>query len=416
MPPETAQIPIAPQAPRGRPRSHVELSVLVATLREDLESGFSGRQSAKLQGVPRSTLSHALLRPDGSGDGPLAGLFPETPAGIAALHRLVVVLLLVVVHTGGLGVEKVRLILVLLGLAGRLACSPSHLRGRVRAMNDLMLSYEEEEHAHCAPRAPHMFFALNPDEMFRCRSMVLVAAEPVTGMVLVQRTAPHRDGLTWTHAIQDGMRGLHLSLYALCGDCAGGIIRAAEECLHVAFDPELFHGQKELTDAFSRPLRLRVKQTHEASRKLAAELLKTRTLNGVDPSTPVVPGSPVDVTERAEAAARSAHCVAIEDQHLLGEVRRGLGLALHPISLFTGDLRDAQTVGDDLRATLDRLVPVAARLGAKSEAAVARVRGLIPAWSRIVARWHTMVEDRLAAEDLSPSLLRLLWTVLIPAC
>lgn len=189
MRPEAAQIPIAPQAPTACHRSRVEWSVLVGTLTEDLEAGLSGRRRAAIQGVANSTLNHASHRQDEAENSPIAAAFPETAAGIAALHRLVIVLLIVVVYAGGLGVEKVRLILVLLGLSGRVACSASHLRGRVRAITGLMATFEQQEQAWCAPRAPHWFYALTPDAMFRCRRMVLVAAEPVTGMVLVQRTA-----------------------------------------------------------------------------------------------------------------------------------------------------------------------------------------------------------------------------------
>ena len=209
---------------------------------------------------------------------------------------------------------------------------------------------------------------------------------------------------------------MHGTLYALCADCAGGIVRAAGEGLHVAFVPDLFHGQKTLTDAFARPLQQRVKQAHEASRELAVTLLTMRAANDCDANAPVAPGSSLDLAERAEAAARSAYCAAVEDQRLLGEVRRGLGLVLHPVNLFDGKLRDAQTVDGDLHDTLDRLEPVAARLGERCVAAVASVRALTLGWSLSVYRGYGMVEARLTAENLSPSLLRLLWTVLIPAC
>jgi hypothetical protein len=251
--------------PQGRVRSRDAIGDIVRTGSEAVARGESLRGAARDLGVPTSSFFRAFNRSCALDQDAASRAFLQSAEGIDLLHRLVVALLIVLVFQAGLGVEKVRRVLVLAGLSRRLACSASHLRGRVAEMTDMMDTFEREQKADLAPRMPHRMVVLGPDEMFRCGHMILTAPDLVTGMLLVHQTDTHRDGVTWGTAIQDGTQGLNVTLGGLCADRASGIQNAAEQVLNVPFVPEVFHVQKGLRDGIGRRTRARLSSAQKAS-------------------------------------------------------------------------------------------------------------------------------------------------------
>ena len=358
-----------------------------------------------------------MERLDALDEDPDARLFFDGPCGQASMHRLLLALLLVLVFCAGLGVAQVRLVLILAGLSRRVACSASHLRGKVVAMRRLMLEFEQEETAYLAPAMPHLFLVLSPDEMFRCGKMILTALDPVSGMGLVHRVATHRDAPTWTAAIQCGLQGANVTLVALCADGASGIQRAATEHLKVRFDPELFHAQKGLTDAFGARIRSRLAAAHKARSKAARDVLRLDGHTAAHETTAEAAPSPPQVeAARALEAAQKAMREAEDDQGTLHRVLQTLSLVLHPVDLHIGTLRDSDEIERVVEDQLRTLDPIAERLGSKCQVAVASAREKIPAWMAMVSQWGQRVRERVEQEVLSTELRWVMLTLLIPAC
>lgn len=401
------------QAPR---RCRAQLAAAVVVAREDLAAGKSCRQSSAAQRIPPTTLFRAMERLDALDADPDARAFYDGPHGLRLLHHLVLVLILVLVFESGLGVDKVRRVLLLAGIGRRVACSPSHLRSKVVAIRRIMLEFEREQTADLVPTMPHRTVTLCPDEMFRCGKIILTAPDPVSGMLLVHQTGPRRDAVTWGKAIECGTQRLTMTLAGLCADRAGGIQSAAEEQLEVAFYPELFHVQKGVQEAFGRPLQRQVTATHKARSKAAVQALRL----GLEPGAPA---ARVDLGESPElhaaalalTTAEQAMREAQEAHKTLGEVSRTLSLALHPVDLHTGAPRDPEEVEGAVEDQLRRLDPLAARLGEDCQKALRSAREVIPAWKDMVTQWHARVTARVQQEVMSAGLQWVMLTWLIPA-
>ena len=416
MPEQPVPVSRSPH-PRARSRSRVEFGAVAVTGRQALATGGSGRGAAAAQGLPKTTFFRILARMDAVDPDPTARAFFDGLSGQRVLHRLVLVLLVVMVFRAGLGVGMVRLVLVMAGLSRRVACSDSHLRGKVVAMRRMMLEFEQEETASLAPRMPHRSIVLCPDEMFRCGTMILTALEPVSGMALVHRIATHRDALTWDEAIRHGTQGLRVTLVALCADSAGGIQSAATERLKVRFDPELFHALKGLSDAFWRPLRSWLAAAHKARSKAALHALRVQVQGAASETADGAAPSPLQVEAARELdAAQTAMRESQGAQETLHKVRQTLSLVLHPVDLLTGALRDPDEVALVVEDQLHSLDPLAERLGHKCRVALASAREKIPAWTAMVSQWGLRVRERVAQEVLSVELQTVMLTALIPAC
>jgi len=403
---------------QGRVRSRDAIGVVVRAASKAVAEGGSLRKAASDLQIPSSSFAAAWTRSRALDGDAATRAFFHSPEGILLLHGLVLALLLVLVFQEGLGVEKVRRVLVLARLDRRVACSASHLRGRVVAMTGMMATFDAEQKATLAPHMPHRMVYLGPDEMFRCGRMILTAPDLVTGMLLVHRIDTHRDGLTWSDAIQQGTHGLSMTLGGLCGDRAGGIQRAAEQSLHVAYMPELFHVQKGLRDTLGRRTRARLAAAEKARTKATTRALNARLGHGADGTILDPAVLPAQQVEAALALDVADHAVrdAVEDHTVVGDVTRTLARALHPVDLHTGALCDPAQVEGIVRAQLARLDPLADRLGSGCVGAVRSARDVIPAWKDAVTQWFVRVIARVNQEGLSVDLAGVLLTVLIPAC
>jgi len=247
--------------------------------------------------------------------------------------------------------------------------------------------------------------------------LILTAIEPVSGMAVVHRIATHRDALTWATAIRSGMGTLTVKLLALCADGASGIQSAATEHLEVRFDPELFHVQKGLGDAFGMRLRSELTAAHKARSKAAIRSLNLDLEATAREMTDAVAPSPLQQEAAATLEAAQQAMAQIEsEQKTVHEVRQTLSLALHPVNLFTGDWQDSDAVERAVEDQLHRLDPIAERLGRKCAVAVASAREKIPAWAAMISAWGKLVRERVAQEAPSAELQRVMLIWLIPAC
>src|SRR5262245_5482317 len=73
----------------------------------------------------------------------------------------------------------------------------------------------------------------------------LVAIEPVSDFILVERYAKGRDAETWKQAIEEATRGLAVEGIQACRDEAKGILAHVREGMGAHHSPDLFHPQHE---------------------------------------------------------------------------------------------------------------------------------------------------------------------------
>lgn len=355
------------------------------------------------------------------GGGPDARAFFDGPEGQRWLHGLLVVLLLIVVLQCGAGVERVQFILKALGLDKRIACSRAHLQERVITMSARVRDFGvEATHALCA-KLQERVVNLVADEMWLAGTMVLVALDPVSGWIGVQKTALKRDGETWTGEVRDAFKGMSLTIRTVGADCAKGLIHMALSGLGVTHSADLFHGQYELSGAYGRRLSLRVQAAEKVHREAVAETEAVREAQRAYEAGARGPGRPrewphhIAVAVRQEGIAASALAEARTDQESMRDVVCGLSATLHPIDLRSGEATDEARVVAALEALLDRGYAIAESLGAHRTKAVEKVRRMVPSWGAMITAWWSQVRARVEAQGLSEELSALVLTVLIPA-
>ena len=214
--------------------------------RARLERGLTPTAVARELGVPRSTLRDWIARTRGGSLTPGQRAFFETPDGLALLRTLLVAAIFVMNLCGGLGVTMVRTFFTHAGLDELIACSETSLCRMRRAMITAIGAWGDAEDRELARSMPTRDILACVDENFHA-AMMLVAMEPVSGMLLVERYATRRDGATWADALREAKAVWPVRLLALVGDEAKGLIRCAQKHLGVLKASDLFHVQYEIS-------------------------------------------------------------------------------------------------------------------------------------------------------------------------
>jgi hypothetical protein len=242
--------------------------------------------------------------------------------------------------------------------------------------------------------------ALVADEHFHAGQPCLVAIEPASNFILVERYADRRDGATWTAAVAGALDGLPLTVALLTSDQAKGLICCANDGLGARHLPEMFHGQRDLAAPFTCPLR-RCKESAEKELREAEQMLQAWRDREAGAQAERRPGRPPDCgwridiyvgwvgqfTEEVEA------CEARQQQ--AKEAVRGLADVCHPFDPDTGAAVDAADVQRRLDRHLAALADVAEKAGLPGKATAALARAQV--WTRALAAavaWFWAVAGR----------------------
>jgi hypothetical protein len=210
----------------------------------------SQRHFARGQDLPRSTLRHWLRRQQAL-DAPAPEVaFFESPAGLDFLHRLLVAAHLVFTQQGPGGLRLVSLFLRLCRLDRFVAASYGAQQRLGRALEEAVLAYERDERRRlAASMAPREVTACQ-DETFHPQ-VCLVAIEPVSNFLLLERYVRQRDQPTWDAAMRQALEGLPVTVVQTLGDQAKALVAHAEHGLGVPKGPDLFHLQQDLCRALA---------------------------------------------------------------------------------------------------------------------------------------------------------------------
>ena len=423
MPPETARA-TSPSQPRRstRQRPRDERITNVIDLEAARRARTSARAAAQAQGVPESTLRGWQLRAhDDEPSDPIRRFF-ETPDGLRLLHRIVTAALVVIVLMGGNGVSLVRAFLVWCGLHRVVACSDRHLHGRVAAMHGAVGSWSDVERARLAATMPPRAISLCADETFH-DGMLLVAQEPSSGFLVVEKRSERRDAQTWDHAVREGIAGLPVTVEQVTSDEADGLIAMARKHLGAQHTSDVFHGQHELCGGLLGALRVPLRVAHEALDTARSALDKIVAEHVAWKATPRSPGRPPRwgerITHSTEIVAQTEGALQrlLAQKAGLREAIRDLGEVVWPIDLRTGEWLSSEGVRTRLEGIFDEIWQRAAELGLpeRTIASITKARRLVDHWVGTAAWWNRQVQARLLAAPVAPEVQGLMHAVLIPA-
>jgi hypothetical protein len=421
-----APTPCASQAPsRPRPRLYRDRACqarLVDQFRQQPRQDAKQRCFARAHQVPRTTLQRWLHRPPPAQVTQQEVAFFESAVGVAVLHRLQVAAHLVMSLMGACGIRLVCQLFRSAGLDRFIACSYGAQQQVAQRMEQQVVRFGQKEQQRLGETMPPRTVSLVEDETFH-QKPCLVAIEPVSNFIVLERYAPQRDAATWTQYLKQALGGLPIQVVQVTSDEGKGLLRHTKTELGVHHSPDLFHVQYEISGGTAAPLATRVRAA-QAGVDQASEGLQQVLLQQQEAAQrPRGPGRPVDFAAKIEAAqqslgqAQQQMDTAVAQQQAMQHRVRQMATVYHPFDLQTGVAKTADQVATDLGSLMDKARNGAQQAGLSqaSQQRIEKAARVVPALVATIAFFHGLVAQRVAALGLCSELSRLVHQILIPA-
>jgi hypothetical protein len=365
----------------------------------------SHRQYAQHAGIPRSTLGYWLRRDDPAEADPELHpdlvAFLRCSAGEAFLRRVVLAALTTFCLQGACGLRLLGAFLQQTRLDRFVASSRGALHPLLVRLESDLAAFRDQHQPHLAQQMRPRPITVVADENFHGPDNCLVAIEPVSNFILVERYAPRRDADTWEQAIRAGVAGMPVQVVQLTSDQATGLLCCAEKGLQVAHSPDLFHGQRDLLSPLLLPLTRPIQEARKDLHKAAG---RTERLDvpADQPQSDDELLALIEAVRRQMAAKQRLEEVGSHKEKAIEQVR-GLGDDYHPFDRHTGAPVTAQEVGVRLGGHLDRLDEVArqAQLGHRASEAVSKCRTWVGVLVGCVGWFWGLAQARLEELELS---------------
>lgn len=423
-----AALPAPTQAPRRRSGPHRSLRRIARSIdsrRDSATPRRSRRHDARAQRIPESTLrswerAHAAALADASAD-PAAEAFFRSAAGRDVLHRLWVAVLFVVTLCGAGGARLAARIFQLAGLSRWMGVSPASCQRAARTMTAKVADFGRDESQRLAAHGPTREITLCEDETFHPQTC-LVAMEPVSNFILLERYAAGRSALTWKDAFSAAIEGLRVKVVQGIGDAGKALTHHITVALGAHKGPDLFHVQYDVSRASAPVLAARRRAAIAAHEDAVMALADVEDQHARALRTPRRPGRPIDWDarrRRAYQALREAARVLDEAEHDRDDLRaanRALGAAYHPYDLVTGAAREPAEVQADLKAVFGEIWSIAghAALPESRWSTLRKAEAMVPSMVATLAFVQGLIVARTAALGLPAAALTCVRTRLIP--
>lgn len=386
-------------------------------------SGLSQRKTAEAIGIPRSTLQHWLARKEKIDAEPELVAFFESEVGIAFLHRLVVAAHFVITMVGPSGIRLVCQFLELSGLDRFVATSYGSQQAVSVELEQAIVGYGAAEQAGLCAHMPAKEITVCEDETFHPETC-LVAIEPVSNYILLEKYAPDRKAETWTEALHESLGDLPVSVVQGTSDEGRGLCHHIAQDLGIHHSPDLFHVQQAASQATSAPLAARVRQATTAVEQAEKVVEKhqneqERYLN----QSPRPVGRPPGFAQRiVTAQAEVENAGAALDMALVRQAQAkaavlGVSQSYHPFHLESGAAQDAETVAQALQSHFTTLENVAqeAQLPERCLKNIHKAKRLATKMVATIAFFFLTIQAKVEALSLTPAQEQAVHQQLIPA-
>jgi len=384
--------------------------------------GWSQRQFASDEEVPRTTLQHWITRAEQIGADPEVVAFFESPAGLAFLHRLVTAAHFVMNNMGNCGIRLVALMLGLAGVGPFVGLSYGTHQKMATDMLEGILQYEKEQRPQLAAQMPHKQITVCEDETFPAGGMCLVAVEPVSNFIVLEEYSDRRDAETWNTKLQEAIRDLKVDIVQSTSDEARALLRHAKD-QGAHHSPDLFHVLHEVNAALVLPLQRRTALAEEAHGKALTKLNEEKRRHAAYEEGPRRRGRRPDFEKHIAAAhqnleqAADSLRVAHGWQDRRENAMAGISWSYHPYELDTGLRRESPQAQSELDAQFEQLGRIVqeAGLSEKTREGVDKAARVAPQMVATIAFFHNAVQRRIEARELPDEQEALLYDILVPA-
>lgn len=389
---------------------------------QNAHPGSSERERVKMIGIPRGTLRHWQARQGNIDADPDVVAFLSSPAGVAFLHRLVLAAHFVTTFLGPCGVRLVCTFLELSGLDKFVAASYGTQRGVSVAMEQEIGTFEKEEEIRLGSEMKPKQIVVAQDETFH-EQPCLVAIEPVSGYILLEKYAENRQAETWTAAMEQAMAAKPIEVVQSTSDEGRGICSHVKEGLGAHHAPDVFHVQQEVSRATSGPLASKVRQAAEEVTAAEKKVAKQEVNRDKFDNSQRRRGRRPDFDKRIASARQAAQAAGAQlaerqqQQAKAQQANRSLSQVYHPYHLETGAAQDTTAVAAALAAQFEQLemVAEAAALSERSWQRIAKAKRVVPQMVATVSFFWLTVRAKIEALQLAPAVEEGVYENLLPA-
>jgi hypothetical protein len=382
----------------------------------------SQRQLAIDLGVPRSTLQHWLERKAAIDADPELVAFFESPVGVAFLHRLVLAAHFVMTLVGPCGIRLVCLFLELTGLDQFVAASYGPQHQVSVALEEAVVAFEQAERPRLAQGMSPKQITVCQDETFHPETC-LVAIEPVSNFILLEKYAADRKADTWTAAMMQATAGLPVEINQSTSDEGRGVLRHVKTDLGAQHSPDLFHVQQEVVQATSVALAGQRRQAEQSMAQATERVSALQEKQAACPPGELEAVGPSELEQQLataqaqEQTARQAVETVTAQQRRVQQAVQGISADYHPYDLETGAPQSAEVVAAALQQHFAELEAVVteARLSERCVQKLHKAKRVVVEMIATLAFFWLTVRAKVEALSLAPAVEHAVYTHLIPA-
>jgi len=387
---------------------------------ESREQTVSQRDFAKKTGVPRSTLRAWIDRKNSIDAHPVLIEFFEHPVGMAFLHRLVTSAHVSFTKAGTASIHNVNDFLDRSGLSPFVASSYSTQRRVSAQLDEKIIQFGKNEDKRLAQQMPVKIITLCEDETFH-PEICLVAIEPVSNFILVERYAMNRETKTWNEAVSEALENLPVEVIQITSDEGRSLISHALTCLKVHHSSDCFHVIYEIGKGTCGALMSKVKKAEKEYEKAVKQTQQIeQEKERFDTADKRPRGRRPHFEKRIEHAQTQEQQTKenLDQARLNHETVRSakaeIGKVYHPYNLETGRRQDSETVRSLLADCFDRIHTATADLSDRCKKRVNKAQRVVNSMVATVAFFFQMIDVYLDNMQLSDRDKHLMYNYLIP--
>ncbi len=380
----------------------------------------SQREFAKENGIPRSTLRHWIARKDNIDESPAVVNFFESPDGLAFLHRLVTEAHYEFTKKGPASIHNVSNFLKRVGLSPFIATSYSSQQRVSKQMDETIVLFGRIQKRLLAIGMVVKKITLVEDETFHPKTC-LVAIEPVSNFIILEKYAEDRKSATWDEAVESALKDLPVEIIQVTGDEGRSLVCHAQKGLGVHHSSDCFHVIYEIGKGTSGALASKIKKAEKELEKAAKQTSKAvERMEKYDNAAKRPPGrrpgfeKKIEEAQGQEKNAEACLEKARENQETVRSAKAEIGQVYHPYDLNSGQKQDDRKMSDLLEKCFENIKTGARELSDRCQNRVEKAHRVVKKMVATISFFFQMIELYMDNMDLSDRDRELMHNYLIP--
>jgi hypothetical protein len=386
---------------------------------EARDQTISQREFAQATGVARSTLRHWITRKNNIDADPDLIEFFESPVGTAFLHRLVTSAHVSFTKAGIASIHNVSDFLERAGLSPFVGSSYSSQRRESERLNDLIIEFGKIEDERLGQQMPEKTITTCSDETFHPETC-LVAMEPVSNFILVEKYADNRETKTWNDAVEEAIDKFPVKVIQVTSDQGRSLVSHAIKGLDAHHSPDCFHVSYEIGKGTSGALMSAIKKSekehNQAVKQTQRMVQKKEEFDGAARCRGRRPDfeKRIEQLTQQEQQAKTILEKAQTDYETVRDAKAEIGDVYHPYDIKTGQKQDSEKVSSLLTDCFDRINTATINLTERCKNHVHKAQRVTASMVATIAFFFQLIDIYLDNLHISDADKHLMHNYLIP--